>query len=76
MEKFVPRGHLDPVYFDSSYYLFPDGPIAVEALRVIGAAMAEAGVVGHSRRRQMTKIAGNKPIANRKRQAIASGKKA
>jgi len=76
MEKFVPRGDLDPVYFDSSYYLFPDGPIAVEALRVIGAAMAEAGVVGHSRRRQMTKIAGNKPIANRKRQAIASGKKA
>jgi Ku protein len=76
MEKFVPRGDLDPVYFDSSYYLFPDGPIAVEALRVIGAAMAEAGVVGHSRRRQMTKIAANKPIANRKRQAIASGKKA
>jgi len=76
MEKFVPRGDLDAVYFDSSYYLFPDGPIAVEALRVIGAAMAEAGVVGHSRRRQMTKIAGNKPIANRKRQAIASGKKA
>src|SRR6202045_1616540 len=28
------------------------------------------------RRIQMTKIAGNKPIANRKRQAIASGKKA
>jgi hypothetical protein len=29
-------------------YLHPDGPIAVETLRVIGAAMAEAGVVGHS----------------------------
>src|SRR5580692_2133705 len=37
---------LDPVYFDSSYYLYPDGPVAVEMLRVIGAAMAEAGVVG------------------------------
>ena len=37
------------VYFDSSYYLYPDGPIAVEALRVIGAAMAEAGVVGLGR---------------------------
>jgi DNA end-binding protein Ku len=49
LEKFVPRGDLDPVYFDSSYYLFPDGPIAVEALRVIGAAMAEAGVVGLGR---------------------------
>jgi hypothetical protein len=37
LEKFAPRGDLDPVYFDSSYYLYPDGPIAVEALRVIGA---------------------------------------
>jgi DNA end-binding protein Ku len=34
---------------EGSYYLFPDGPIAVEALRVIGAAMAEAGVVGLGR---------------------------
>jgi hypothetical protein len=40
---------LDPVYFDSPYYLYPDGPIAVETLRVIGAAMAEAGVVGLGR---------------------------
>ena len=22
LEKFVPRGDLDPVYFDSSYYLY------------------------------------------------------
>ncbi len=49
LETFVPRGDLDPVYFDSSYYLYPDGPIAVETLRVIGAAMAEAGVVGLGR---------------------------
>ena len=49
LEKFAPRGDLDPVYFDSSYYLYPDGPIAVEALRVIGAAMAEGGVVGLGR---------------------------
>jgi DNA end-binding protein Ku len=40
---------IDPVYFDSPYYLYPDGPIAVEALRVIGAAMAQAGVVGLGR---------------------------
>jgi hypothetical protein len=32
--------------------LYPDGPIAVEALRVIGAAMAEAGVVGIGSRRR------------------------
>ena len=49
LETFVPRGDLDPVYFDTPYYLYPDGPIAVEALRVIGAAMAEARVVGIGR---------------------------
>src|SRR5689334_8152619 len=49
LEKFVPRGDIDPVYFDSPYYLYPDGPIAVETLRVIGATMAEAGVVGLGR---------------------------
>jgi DNA end-binding protein Ku len=46
LEKSVPRGELDPVYFNGAYYLYPDGPIAVETLQVIGAAMAEAGVVG------------------------------
>ena len=46
LEKFVPRGDLDPVYLDTPYYLYPDGPVAEETLGVIGAAMAEAGVVG------------------------------
>jgi DNA end-binding protein Ku len=49
LEKFVPRGDLDPVYFESPYYLYPDGPVAVETLRVIGSAMAELGVVGLGR---------------------------
>jgi DNA end-binding protein Ku len=49
LEKFVSRSDLDPIYLDSSYYLHPDGPIAVETLRVIGAAMAETGVVGLGR---------------------------
>src|SRR6202047_188147 len=49
LEKFVPWSDLDPVYFDSSYSLYPDGPVAVELLRVSGAAMAEAGVVGLGR---------------------------
>ena len=35
INEFVPIAAIDPVYFDSSYYLHPDGPIAVEALRVI-----------------------------------------
>ena len=61
LEKFVPNRSIDPVYFDSSYYVYPDGPIAVEALRVIGAAMTETGVVGlgHltlSRRERMVMI--------------------
>ena len=45
----MPRVDLDPVYFDSSYYLYPDGPLAVETLRVVGTAMAELGVVGLGR---------------------------
>jgi non-homologous end joining protein Ku len=42
-KKFVAGSDIDPVYFDSPYFVYPDGPIAVEALRVIGAAMAQAG---------------------------------
>jgi DNA end-binding protein Ku len=49
LEPFVPGGDIDPVYFDTPYYLYPDGPIAVEALRVIGAAMTEASVLGIGR---------------------------
>jgi Ku protein len=49
LEKFVPRGDLDPVYLDTPYNLYPDGPVAEETLGVIGAAMAEAGVVGLGR---------------------------
>jgi DNA end-binding protein Ku len=49
LQKFVAGSDIDPVYFDSPYYVYPDGPIAVEALRVIGAAMAQAGVVGLGR---------------------------
>src|SRR5215469_200766 len=46
LEIFAPRGEVDPVYFNSPYYLYPDGQMAVEALRVISAAMSDAGVVG------------------------------
>ena len=49
LERSVPRGEIDPVYFDTPYYLYPDGPIAVKALRVIDAAMAEASVVAVGR---------------------------
>jgi non-homologous end joining protein Ku len=49
LEKFASRSEIDPVYFSTPYYLYPDGPIAVKALRVVGAAMAAAGVVGIGR---------------------------
>jgi hypothetical protein len=49
LEMFVPRGEVDPVYLNSAYYLYPDGQMAVEAIRVIGAAMADARVVGIGR---------------------------
>jgi DNA end-binding protein Ku len=49
LESFVPRAEVDPVYFSNPYYVYPDGPIAVETFRVIGAAMAEAGEVGIGR---------------------------
>src|SRR6516225_2504325 len=49
LETFVPRTELDPVYFSNPYYVYPDGPIAVETFRVIGAAMTEAGEVGIGR---------------------------
>jgi DNA end-binding protein Ku len=49
LEKFVPVGEIDPVYFDSPYYVYPDGPIAIQTLQVIGAAIAEVGVVGLGR---------------------------
>jgi non-homologous end joining protein Ku len=45
LETFVPRAEVDPVYFSAPYYVYPDGPIAVETFGVIGAAMGEAGMV-------------------------------
>jgi DNA end-binding protein Ku len=49
LETFVPRLEVDPVYFSTPYYIYADGPIAIETFRVIGAAMAEAGAVGIGR---------------------------
>src|SRR6201981_2411311 len=49
LETFVPRAEVDPVYFSTPYYVYPDGPSAVETFRVIGAAMEEAGTAGIGR---------------------------
>ena len=48
LEKFVPGSNIDPVYFDSPYYVYPDGPIAVEA--EIGACR-HPGHLSHQTRR-------------------------
>jgi DNA end-binding protein Ku len=44
LEMFVPRGEVDPVYFNSPYYLYPDGQMALEMIRVIG-AVRHAGLI-------------------------------
>jgi DNA end-binding protein Ku len=49
LDTFVPRAEVDPVYFSAPYYVYPDGGMAQETFRVIGAAMAEAGVAGIGR---------------------------
>jgi DNA end-binding protein Ku len=33
LATFVARDELDPVYLNTPYYIYPDGPIAVEAMR-------------------------------------------
>src|SRR5947199_6278481 len=49
LATFAPRSEVDPIYFNTSYYIHPDGAVATEAYRVIGAALTEAGMVGLGR---------------------------
>jgi DNA end-binding protein Ku len=49
LETFVPRADIDPIYFDTPYYLYPDDSLEIETVRVIGAAMANGGVAGIGR---------------------------
>ncbi len=46
LTTFVPRAEVDPLYFNTPYYVYPDGAVAAEAYRTISAAMAEAGMGG------------------------------
>jgi len=43
IEKFVDRSEISSVFYDSPYYLAPDGAVAEEAYRVIREAMAKTG---------------------------------
>jgi DNA end-binding protein Ku len=49
LATFVPRAEVDPLYFNTSYFVYPDGTVAAEAYRTISAAMAEAGMAGLGR---------------------------
>ena len=49
IDGFVDQGDVDPIYFDSTYYLAPDGPIAEETFSVILEAMRTAGKVAVAR---------------------------
>src|SRR5438874_7734613 len=49
LTTFVPRAEVDPLYFNTPYYVYPDGAVAAEAYRTISAAMVEAGMAGLGR---------------------------
>ncbi len=49
IDGFVGAGDVDAIYFDSTYYLAPDGPIAEETFSVILEAMRQAGKVAVAR---------------------------
>ncbi len=49
LTTFVPRAEVDPLYFNTPYFVYPDGSVAAEAYRTISAAMAEAGMAGLGR---------------------------
>ena len=49
IDGFVDAGEIDPIYFDSPYYLAPDGPIAEETFGVILEAMRKVGQVAVAR---------------------------
>jgi DNA end-binding protein Ku len=49
IEKFVDANDVDPMYFESPYYVAPDGAVAEETFRVIQWAMREKRKVALSR---------------------------
>ncbi len=49
VDKFVPVGSIDPVYFDGSYYMAPDGDAGDDVYSVLREAFAETGYHALSR---------------------------
>ena len=49
IEKFVTTGSIDPIYFDASYYLAPDGKAGEDVFAVLREAIEKTGRVALSR---------------------------
>lgn len=49
VEKFVDAGSIDPIYYDSSYYLAPDGKGSEDVYAVLREAIARTGKVALTR---------------------------
>jgi Ku protein len=49
IERFVPRAQIDPLYFDTPYYITPREEVGQEAYAVIRDAMRREGMVGMGR---------------------------
>jgi DNA end-binding protein Ku len=49
IERFVPEGEIDRIYWDNPYYLAPDGKLAQEAFGVIREAMRRSGQIALGR---------------------------
>ncbi len=49
IEKFVDTGSIDPIYYDASYYLAPDGEGGQDVYAVLREAIEESGQVALSR---------------------------
>ena len=49
IEKFVDAAEVDEIYYESPYYLAPDGAVAEETFRVVQWAMREKNKVALSR---------------------------
>ncbi len=58
--QFVDAREVDPIYFNTPYYVAPDGPVAEDAFRILREAM-----------RQANKIAVGQVVLSNKEQAVA-----
>jgi DNA end-binding protein Ku len=49
LDTFVPTDEVDRIYYEDSYYLAPDGPVADETFRVVREAIAREKMIGIGR---------------------------